>query len=320
MRIIAPFLAKGQTEYTRVLNLRGQWDFAIGDNLNWSDIDYDDSKWESVRVPGTWEDNGFYGYNGFAWYRLTFDGSLLDPDRIYWLLPGYIDDADETYLNGKIIGKSGSFPPGFRTAFKAKRQYPVPAGLINFRGKNVIAIRVYDVQLGGGIASGPTGFYTLRNYGFEIELGGMWKFSLGDRANWKDPDYDDGHWDEVLVPSPWEKQGFDRVDGKAWYRKEVTFEKDQLGEEWVLVLGLIDDYDKTYVNGVLVGETRDDYPYGFSNSHRTLRVYRINKNLLQEGKNVIATQVTDIGNVGGIYEGPIGMTPAKDFKESDWLR
>ena len=318
--VFVPFLSNGQTEYIRALNLRGQWNFAIGDNVRWADPAFNDSAWESVRVPGTWEDNGFYGYDGFAWYRLTFAGSLLDPDRMYWLLPGYIDDADETYLNGKIIGKSGSFPPGFRTAYKAKRQYPVPAGLINYTGKNVIAIRVYDGRIGGGIAAGPIGFYTLRNYGFDIELSGMWKFSLGDRSNWKGLEYDDEHWHNVLVPSPWEKQGFDHVDGKAWYRKEVIIKAEQTGEEWVLVLGLIDDFDKTYVNGVLVGETRDNYPFGFSSSYRTLRTYRINKNLLREGKNIIAIQVTDIGNVGGIYEGPVGMTPAKDFNASDWVR
>ena len=311
-------LSNAQTEFTRAMNLRGQWNFAIGDDLNWAKTDHDDSKWESVRVPGTWEDNGFYGYDGFAWYRFTFDGSLLDPDKLYWLLPGYIDDADETFLNGQIIGKSGSFPPGFRTAYKAKRQYPVPASLINFKGKNVIAIRVYDGQIGGGIASGPIGFYTLRNYGFDVELSGMWRFSLGDRSNWKDPEYDDRNWSKILVPSPWEKQGYDNVDGRAWYRKEVFLEADQLGEDWVLVLGMIDDFDKTYVNGVFVGETRDDRSYGFSFSFRTLRTYRISKNVLKAGKNVIAIQVSDMGNVGGIYEGPIGMTPKSKYQESDW--
>ena len=268
-------------------------------------------------MPGTWEDNGFYGYDGFAWYRLYFDGTLLDPDKEYWLLPGYIDDADETFLNGQMIGKSGSFPPGFRTAYKAKRQYPIPPGLLNFNGKNTIAIRVYDGQIGGGMASGPVGIYTLRNYGFEIELSGIWKLKRGDRSGWKDPEYEDGQWDNVLVPSPWEKQGFNRVDGKAWYRKEVTIKESQLGKEMILVLGLIDDYDKTYVNGVFVGETEDDLPFGLSLSYRKLRVYTINKNLLKEGKNVIAIQVTDIGNVGGIYEGPVGMIPADKFDASD---
>ena len=314
LAIFSAIAVHGQEEFVRALNLRGQWKFAIGDNSNWSKTDFDDSGWDRVRVPGTWEDNGFYGYDGFAWYRFSFDGSFLDPDKTYWLFPGYIDDADETFVNGEKIGKSGSFPPGFRTAYRAKRKYIIPKSLINFKGKNTIAIRVYDGQIGGGIASGPVGIYTLQSYGFDIELSGMWKFNLGDDDEWTMPDFDDRMWDQILVPSAWEKQGYNRVDGEAVYRREFFLKADQLNEDWVLILGLIDDFDKTYVNGMMVGQTNDRRSYGMSRSFITLRIYKIPKHNLKEGRNVISVVVSDMGNVGGIYEGPVGMMTETNYQ------
>ncbi len=38
-------------------------------------IDFDDSKWDKITVPSSWENQGFRGYNGYAWYRVSFEGS-----------------------------------------------------------------------------------------------------------------------------------------------------------------------------------------------------------------------------------------------------
>ena len=40
------------------------WKFRIGDRLEWAGKDFDDSRWESIRVPNQWEDEGFNGYDG----------------------------------------------------------------------------------------------------------------------------------------------------------------------------------------------------------------------------------------------------------------
>ena len=299
----------------RVINLRGQWKFAIGNNELWAEPDFDDNSWENIRVPDTWEDNGFYGYDGFAWYRYKFDGSALDPGKTYWLLPGYIDDADVTYFNGKVIGKSGSFPPGFRTAYRAKRMYVIPPELINYDGLNTIAVQVYDGQLEGGITSGAVGIYTMPNSGLTKELSGMWKFRLGSLSRWVEADYEDEHWDDVLVPSPWEKQGYNYEDGRATYRKKVTFTASEARENWTLILGFIDDFDRTYFNGQLVGTTEDGRDYGFSRSFQELRVYGIPAHMIKEGENTIVVDVFDMGNVGGIYEGPVGLIRSEDLDD-----
>ena len=47
-----------------------------------------------------------------------------------YLVLGRIDDADEVYLNGKLIGKSGNFPPEYITAYNKVRRYNIPQGIL----------------------------------------------------------------------------------------------------------------------------------------------------------------------------------------------
>ena len=106
------------------------------------------ANWEKIYAPSPWEDEGFNGYDGFAWYRKKFDGKELSKDESYYLNLGFIDDCDEVYLNGVLIGFSGSMPPKFKTAFNNERKYPLSNESINFYGMNTLAIRVFDVTLG----------------------------------------------------------------------------------------------------------------------------------------------------------------------------
>ena len=53
------------------------WRFATdpestGHEKNFFAVDFDDSKWAKINV-GNWEDQGFKGYDGIGWYRITFD-------------------------------------------------------------------------------------------------------------------------------------------------------------------------------------------------------------------------------------------------------
>ena len=60
----------------QIVNLKGTWKFSIGDNPDWKNPNYNDKDWDRVYVPGSWEENGYKDYNGFAWYRTEFE--LLD--------------------------------------------------------------------------------------------------------------------------------------------------------------------------------------------------------------------------------------------------
>jgi len=47
----------GRAENLKELaELDGSWKFSVGDNPKWADGEYDDSEWDFVRVPGSWEE------------------------------------------------------------------------------------------------------------------------------------------------------------------------------------------------------------------------------------------------------------------------
>jgi sialate O-acetylesterase len=291
----------------QVVNLRGDWKFQIGDKASWAAADFNDSDWESIKAPLAWEEQGFNGYDGFAWYRKKFDGRVLSSEERYYLDLGYIDDCDEVYLNGKLVGVSGSMPPKFKTAYNNERKYVLNNEAINFKGTNTIAIRVFDVIHGGGIIDGELGIYEAPKSRMIADLDGLWDFVATD---WDKAAPVNAEWKKITVPGPWEPQGYPRYDGYAWYKRTFTLPKNfsDKDQELVLMVGRIDDFDKTYLNGKLIGKTNDERPYGDSHSFEKLRAYTVPAGLLKTiGVNTVEVFVEDMGNIGGIYEGPVGL-------------
>ena len=309
----------------RLMNLRGDWKFSIGDREEWSSPDYDDSDWEEIYVPQRWEREGFNGYDGYAWYRTTFDGKGLKKDYLHVLKLGYIDDVDEVFVNGVKIGFSGGFYPNYYTAFNAERQYLIPQEVLNYDGENLIAVRVYDQGGEGGIYSGDVGIlYIDEDYKSSYFLEGLWKIKVGDRGSYAEPDFDDSDWKSIMVPSNWKTIGIWDLDDFAWYRKTFTIPADGKLKDMTLIGGRIDDFDEIYVNGVKIGETNDGRRLGASSSFSELRIYNIPNGVLKPGENVISVRVEDIGDNGGIYEGPVLILPTPDAaryaRSSYWWR
>ena len=304
------------SDWDLIVSLEGRWKFTIGDKMEWSSPDYSDRSWETLPVPAKWEDHGFNGYDGYAWYRKYFNGSYLPRNRPIYLFLGYIDDVDEVYINGQLVGFSGSFPPKFATAHRANRRYLIPDELINYDGNNLISVRVYDKYGEGGILSGDIGLFTHRNFDNAIiGLQGIWSFKKGDNSQWRNRYFNDDDWDQITVPRPWENQGYKRYDGYGWYRKTIRLTEQQVRGPMVLVLGKIDDFDQTFFNGKLIGSTNDGREFGRSWSFSKVRVYEIPPDLIKIGQtNAIAIRVLDIGNVGGIYEGPVAIVPKSQVK------
>lgn len=98
---------------------------------------------EDIYVPASWNDEGFSNYAGFAWYRTSF---MIDfqPDEPLFLELGRIDDSDEVYINGKLIGSTGGMPPNYFTGYNINRLYLIPTEYLVKGKENVIAVRVYD--------------------------------------------------------------------------------------------------------------------------------------------------------------------------------
>lgn len=314
--VLITSVSTAQDKWERIVSLQGKWKFSIGDKSIWADRYFNDAKWEDIYVPSKWEDEGFNGYNGYAWYRKTFDGSDLESKELSFnLFLGYIDDVDEVYFNGHKIGSSGTFPPRFHTAYNAARNYFIPKEYIDFSEKNVIAVRVYDSEIEGGIVSGDVGIYTSKaDRGLAVNLRGVWKFKIAAASQYRFASVDEKAvsslnnegWTDITVPGAWENQGFGNYDGGAWYKREFVIPKEMLGEDLVLLLGKIDDSDKAFLNGKMVGSSYD--------KHDKQRFYFISKDQFKAGiKNTLIVFVDDPHGVGGIYEGPAGLMKQGDF-------
>jgi hypothetical protein len=304
-----------------LLDLRGKWRFQLGDNVRWSDPAFEDSKWDQIFVPSPWEDEGFPGYDGYAWYRKHFQAAPEWKGKTLLIDLGNVDDVDEVYLNGRFIGFSGSFPPQYYTAYDVSRRYPVLDSYLNFSGDNVIAVRVFDAEQAGGIIRGRVGIYEDRSAPSpQVSLVGNWKFTTGDNMRWKDVDFDDSHWKNVTVPAAWETQGFRDYDGYGWYRTTFRIPSSIAHQQLVMLLGKIDDLDETFLNGERIGRTgsfpSNKLPVPAGDEWLQVRAYTIPPGLLrQNAENVLAVRVYDAMLQGGIYDGPIGIVSRKQYSQ-----
>ncbi len=305
----------GPSGWKQVADLRGVWKFSVGDNPEWASPVFQDEKWERIEVPSSWENQGFHGYDGYAWYRNTFEIPGDYKNKTIYLFLGFVDDVDQVFVNGKLVGSSGSFPPHYWTAYDVDRRYPVSAEILNFNKKNTIAVRVYDDELEGGILRGDIGLY-VPEYSLEnaIDLVGTWKFRTGDNPAWKGSEINDSNWTNILVPGYWEAQGFPEYDGFAWYRRTVFIPSEYRNEKLMIVLGKVDDIDEVYINGTLVGATGNMERKDLGDNYLKLRTYYLSDGILKYGsKNLIAVRVYDGFKEGGIYEGPVSIVPQKEY-------
>ena len=307
--------------YSKVLDLSGSWKFSIGDNLEWASTTFDDQSWESIYAPSNWEKQGYIAYDGFAWYRKTIKRPDLDKKQSLFLYIRNIDDADEVYYNGHLIGSTGKFPPQYVIGYGWERRYNIPRKYWNEKGNDLIAVRVYDDGGEGGIIQNDICLQT-NNYEkyLDLNLSGDWKFSLGDNKGCRQVNYDESDMKTVYVPASWESQGFFNYDGYAWYRKTFQVTDNLKDKKLYLVLGRIDDYDRVFLNGEWIGEVSSNRKESEISNHRgqeysTWRIYEIPSKHLREGDNIISVKVLDNGGVGGIYEGPVGIMTKENMKE-----
>ncbi len=301
-------LAAGPQELN--IDLSGNWKFKKGDRMMWAQKELDDSHWGDIYVPSKWEEKGHFDYDGFAWYRLEIQLGPIWQDREVMLFLGKIDDVDEVFFNGVLIGSTGVLPPSFQTAWREDRNYAIPSYLLE-NGKNVIAIRVYDEVGEGGIYEGKpylrAGAAALIP---DIDLSGSWEFSTS-TTSYLGPDLYRRKWSSIQVPANWESQGYQGYDGFAFYRRKISLPNVSEDELWVLLLGKIDDLDEVYIDGKLVGalgEMDKEHPYTKGMERDEFRGYYLPKGLLTGKKeHEILIKVYDGGGAGGIYQGPIGL-------------
>jgi hypothetical protein len=152
---------------TSRFTLPSSWKFMVGDSMKWKESSYNDEHWKEISVPAHWEETGYPGLDGFAWYRVAFTlPADWKQDSLVFDF-GKIDDCDETYLNGTLIGRTGTMPPNYNSEWTTFRRYTIPAKNIRWGEENVLTVRVYD---GGG----PGGVYSTS----ESNLPALWNLTV----------------------------------------------------------------------------------------------------------------------------------------------
>jgi hypothetical protein len=135
--------------------------FQKGDNPAWNAFALDDSAWREVSlVDQPWESLGLESANGMGWYRIhvVIPSSLKKGVVEAIMLDlGAIDDSDETWVNGHLVGKDGTFPDdpgGYSSEYGKRRYYVVDPKWVRWDQDNVIAVRVYNYGDPGGFYRG----------------------------------------------------------------------------------------------------------------------------------------------------------------------
>jgi sialate O-acetylesterase len=118
---------------------------------------------------------------------------------------------------------------------------------------------------------------------------------------WAAPELDMREWRTATLPGVWEKAGYEDLDGFMWYRKVVEVPAEWAGKDLTLSLGIINDMDRTWFNGTLVGKNEGPQ------SATVFRNYSVPGSAVVAGPNVIAVRVYDMANVGGICGTPEDM-------------
>lgn len=139
-------------------------------------------------------------------------------------------------------------------------------------------------------------------------LKNRWKNLEFDDASCSESNYDDSDWKLMKLPTLWENAEIGTFDGAVWFRKKIEIPKSWLNKDLVLNLGPIDDMDRTYVNGKLVGAVEEE---GYWQKER---VYNIPKDIDNDSILTIAVRVVDIQGGGGIYgdKNKMKIHPADD--------
>lgn len=124
----------------------------------------------------------------------------------------------------------------------------------------------------------------------------------GLKGDWHKEGFDWSGWETMELPTPWEKAGYEGLDGVVWYKRTFNLKADDLDGPLTLELGPIDDSDITFVNGVEVGR--------MINKYNVNRSYALPADILREGENAITVRVIDTGGNGGLYGKPDAMKVA----------
>ena len=136
------------------------------------------------------------------------------------------------------------------------------------------------------------------NARFGERWGAWWRARTGDAVGAEPWHASDRlNWFAVPAMTYWEQWGdprFASFNGMVWMRKRVTLTAAEAAQAATLSLGVIDELDQTFVNGVAVGNRF---------SWEAPRDYAVPRGMLHAGVNEILVNIFDGSGAGG-FAGP----------------
>lgn len=134
---------------TEKLSLNGTWQFKydpqnVGIDQHWFDMGLDLNTWEKSAVPGEWADAG---YDGFGWYRTTFNFGKLSGGYRLALTFESVDDNAIIWLNGEHIGDHNGWGEYFFIDL---------TDIYKPNSENQLVVRIEDLGGPGGINKSVT--------------------------------------------------------------------------------------------------------------------------------------------------------------------
>ena len=197
----------------------------------WALPSFDDSSWKDITLPckvqQIWQ-----RINGIYWFRKTIDIPKAWEGKDLTLSLGPIDDFDETYWDGEMVGKG--------TVWNLPRTYTVPGNLVK-AGKSVICIRNTDDHGDGGLYGDGRIMYVQGPDGTRIMLNNVWKVTLSvsfedmPKSSAREPNMPTVLYNAMIKPlAPF------AIKGAIWYQGESNAEKSYRYRE--LMQGMILDW------------------------------------------------------------------------------
>jgi len=115
-----------------------------------------------VTLPGIFLDREGKGYSGSMWLYKEIDIDV-EPQKDSFLYVGELIDADQTFINGVLVGRTEyCYPP---------RKYPFDGSILK-QGKNLIAVRLEINNRNGGFL--PDHKYYIRTGNKSYSIEGTW--------------------------------------------------------------------------------------------------------------------------------------------------
>lgn len=187
-------------------------DEAPGMKAKWFDPETTDySKWDDIMMPQGWENTIIGQTDGIVWFAKSFE---LSEDHLAdaTLSLGPIDDVDETYVNGQLVGSLSDW--------SVDRTYEVKQSVLKV-GTNWLVIRITDIQGGGGIYGDSEKLFLDWVGKPSISLAGMWKYQPAILSkNYGNPGFGPNQFPSCLYNAMIAPISDLSIKGVIWYQGE----------------------------------------------------------------------------------------------------